>query len=232
MLSDSQVEYGLTTSYGSQTPLDTTFVTDHLVTLMGLTTGSEYHYRVKSRDAAGRLFVSGDLTFNTGGSSGQPPTGTQPVVWTQLYRVEANDSTLTKIAGCQGCAATAVSERSIAGGDGYFQFVAAQTNRHRWLGLMRSGKTASTGNIDFGFWQGSVGITSIRENGVYRMETTYKVGDVFRIAVENGVVKYYKNDALLYQSRIAPTYPLVAAAAILDMGGTVNNAFISTSSSN
>lgn len=207
---------------------------DHVVTLMGLKDGAEYHYRVKSRDAAGRLTVSGDFTFKVGGDSPSqpPPTGTQPVVWTQLSQVAANGSTLTKIAGCEGCEATAVSQQSIASGDGYFQFVVAEANKERWIGLMQSGKTASYRNIDFAFRLGTVGITSIRENGVYRAETTYKVGDVFRIAVENGVVKYYKNNVLVYQSRVAASYPLVAAAAIINMGGTVSNAVISTSSTN
>jgi hypothetical protein len=44
---------------------------------------------------------------------------------------------------------------------------------------------------------------------------------VFRVAAEKGVVKYYKNNILAYQSRVAATYPL--AAAILDMNGTVSN---------
>jgi hypothetical protein len=228
-MSDSQVEYGLTASYGSQSPLNPTLVTDHVVTLMGLQAGADYHYRVKSRDAAGRLVVSGDLIFRIGGASS---TGPQPVVWTQLFQVAANGSTLTKVAGCDGCQATAISQQSIAGGDGYVQFVAAEANRERWIGLMRSGKTAEARNLDYSFRLGTVGITSIRENGVYRWETTYKVGDVLRIAIENGVVRYYKNNALVYQSGVAATYPLVAAASIVNLGGTVSNAVISTSSSN
>src|SRR5206468_2194476 len=63
--SDSQVEYGPTTAYGSSTPLDPSAVTDHAQVLSGLAAGSLYHYRVKSRDASGNLAVSGDLTFTT-----------------------------------------------------------------------------------------------------------------------------------------------------------------------
>jgi hypothetical protein len=111
----------------------------------------------------------------------------------------------------------------MTGGDGYFQFVAAETNKERWVGLMRSGKTVSIRNIDFAFLLGGAGVASIRENGVYRAETTYKAGDVFRVAVEKGVVKYYKNNVLIYQSNVAATYPLSAAASILDLGGTVSN---------
>jgi phosphodiesterase/alkaline phosphatase D-like protein len=63
--SDTQVEYGTTTSYGSSTTLNTGLTTSHSQALTGLTAGTLYHYRVKSRDAAGNLAVSGDLSFTT-----------------------------------------------------------------------------------------------------------------------------------------------------------------------
>ena len=63
--SDSEVEYGLTTAYGSTTTLSATLVTAHTQALSGLTDTTLYHYRVKSRDAAGTLATSGDFTFTT-----------------------------------------------------------------------------------------------------------------------------------------------------------------------
>ncbi len=63
--SDSQVSYGPTTAYGSNTPLNITMVTSHSVALSGLTASTTYHYRVASRDAAGNLRTSGDLTLTT-----------------------------------------------------------------------------------------------------------------------------------------------------------------------
>jgi hypothetical protein len=70
---DSQVEYGLTTAYGITTPLDTTLTQDHSVTLSGLNANTTYHYRVKSKDAAGNLAESGDYSFTTA-----PTPDTQP----------------------------------------------------------------------------------------------------------------------------------------------------------
>ncbi len=64
-LSDSQVEYGLTINYGEQTTVDMNNVVSHVVNLSGLSSGETYHYRVKSKDAAGNLSVSGDFTFTT-----------------------------------------------------------------------------------------------------------------------------------------------------------------------
>ncbi|MGH7595531.1 MAG: PQQ-dependent sugar dehydrogenase, partial [bacterium] len=68
-ISDTQVEYGLTTSYGSSSPLNSSLVTSHTTTLSSLQANTTYHYRVKSRDAAGNLTTSGDFTFMTLGQS-------------------------------------------------------------------------------------------------------------------------------------------------------------------
>jgi hypothetical protein len=70
-VSDSQVEYGTTTAYGSMSALNPSLVASHVVTLGGLTDGTVYHFRVRSRDAAGNLAISGDLTFTT--LDGTPP---------------------------------------------------------------------------------------------------------------------------------------------------------------
>src|SRR5207245_2819009 len=63
--SDSQVEYGLTMAYGSSTPLNSSLLTAHAVTLTGLLANTPYHYRVKSRDTAGNLATSADFTLTT-----------------------------------------------------------------------------------------------------------------------------------------------------------------------
>lgn len=78
---DSQVDYGLTGSYGSSstladTPVPASGVTAHVVGLAGLGANTLYHYRVKSRDAAGNLTTGGDNTFSTPATP--PPTGPVP----------------------------------------------------------------------------------------------------------------------------------------------------------
>src|SRR5207247_1930312 len=74
--SDSQVEYGTTTAYGQVSALASALVTSHSVGLSGLSASTVYHYRVKSRDAAGNLAVSADFTFTTAA----PPDTTPPTV--------------------------------------------------------------------------------------------------------------------------------------------------------
>ncbi|MDD5109963.1 MAG: fibronectin type III domain-containing protein [Patescibacteria group bacterium] len=63
--SAGQVEYGLTTSYGLTSPLETTPTTAHSAVLSGLLPGNTYHYRVAARDAAGNLAQSQDFTVRT-----------------------------------------------------------------------------------------------------------------------------------------------------------------------
>jgi glucose/arabinose dehydrogenase len=62
---DTQVEYGLAADYGMASPLAPALVSQHTVTLAGLTPGETYHYRVASRDQFGRPVFSADQTFHT-----------------------------------------------------------------------------------------------------------------------------------------------------------------------
>jgi hypothetical protein len=61
----SQVMYGVTAAYGSQTPLDTTLVTSHSQTVSGLQGGTTYHFQVQSKDSTNALISSADQTFTT-----------------------------------------------------------------------------------------------------------------------------------------------------------------------
>ncbi len=63
--SDSQLEYGLTTSYGNSTALNASMLTGHSVSLSGLNPATTYHYRVKSKDASSNLAISEDHTLTT-----------------------------------------------------------------------------------------------------------------------------------------------------------------------
>jgi hypothetical protein len=65
--SDTQVEYGVTRSYGTMAPLNTTLTTSHRQVVTGLRPNTWYHVRLRSRDAAGNLSLSRDLRFKTRG---------------------------------------------------------------------------------------------------------------------------------------------------------------------
>jgi len=92
--SDSQVEYGTSAAYGSSTSLAAALVSSHTVTLSGLSASTAYHYRVKSRDAAGNLATSADGSFSTTAA----PDTTAPVVSISSPTSGATVSTTVSIA--------------------------------------------------------------------------------------------------------------------------------------
>lgn len=71
----SQVEYGKTSKYGLLVPLEPkddpssgtwVGVTSHMVLITGLSSGTTYYFRVRSKDATGVESIStGDKTFKT-----------------------------------------------------------------------------------------------------------------------------------------------------------------------
>ncbi|MFA4829001.1 MAG: DUF1566 domain-containing protein [Thermodesulfovibrionales bacterium] len=62
--SDSLIQYGTTTSYGSSIT-DSTLTTSHSITLTNLTSSTTYHFRVTSTNSYGFSTTSGDNTFTT-----------------------------------------------------------------------------------------------------------------------------------------------------------------------
>jgi len=224
--SDSQVDYGTTTGYGASTAINSTRVTSHTQTLSGLAAGTLYHFRVRSRNASGKLAVSGDFTFTTAAAaaSGGAP---QAVVWTGLVNATATANSLQKTSGCGGCDdAGGYSQQQIASGNGYVQFTANEVAALRYVGLSRNAASTGASGINFAI-RLQAGTAEVRESGTYRGETVFAAGDTFRIAIESGVVKYSKNGTVFYTSGLVPVYPLQLDAALLDLGSTVGNAVIS-----
>ena len=72
---DTQVIYGIDSTYGSTSTLDTTLGVGHMVTLTGLTMNTTYHYEVISADAAGNHATSSDQTFVTAGNTNSGDSG-------------------------------------------------------------------------------------------------------------------------------------------------------------
>jgi hypothetical protein len=73
---DSALDYGLDSSYGSA-EVSTTLTTAHSFTLSGLTANITYHYNIRGSDGAGNPAESGDNTFVTArtGTTGTTQTG-------------------------------------------------------------------------------------------------------------------------------------------------------------
>ncbi|OGD30762.1 hypothetical protein A2833_00815 [Candidatus Azambacteria bacterium RIFCSPHIGHO2_01_FULL_44_55] len=85
----SQIYYGLTTSYGAVTNLNSTLTTSHSVNLTGaeiggLTAATTYYFKALSKDSGGNLATSGGQSFTTSGTvSGGP--GNSSLTATRLF---------------------------------------------------------------------------------------------------------------------------------------------------
>ena len=103
--SDSYVEYGVSTSYGSNTFLDAGKVTSHSQGLSGLIPNTVYNYRVTSKDAAGNSASSANQTFKTLAPPNVSPTvsltapssATAPASITLSASASDSDGTISKV---------------------------------------------------------------------------------------------------------------------------------------
>ena len=71
--SNSEVNYGATTAYGSTTGPDSNYVTSHSVTITGLTAGATYNFDVVSTTSGVFSSTSGNNTFSTTAANATPP---------------------------------------------------------------------------------------------------------------------------------------------------------------
>ena len=173
-----------------------------------------------ARDAAGNTTTSTGVTLTVSNSASSGGT-LQNVIWTSLVNVTASGNSLQKTSGCDGCLdAGAVSTQQIYSGNGYVKFTASETDALRYIGLSRGNAGTGVRGILFAIRLQS-GIAEVRESSIYRADTTFVPGDRFRISVESGVVKYYKNGALFYRSGIQPSYPLLVDTSLENLGATL-----------
>lgn len=129
-----QVEYGTNTGYGSTTAIDTNLVTDHSISLTGLSPSTTYHFRVKSQDAAGNLAVSADYTFVTL----NPPQPDQPATITDL-RIKSGYSTRSSV----------ILEWTATGADGTEGTASLYDLIISTLKIIEDGLTPGQGEINF-----------------------------------------------------------------------------------
>ncbi|MBI3276001.1 MAG: hypothetical protein HYZ60_08705, partial [Methylocystis sp.] len=122
---DGQVEYGLTAAYGSLSALNAAQSTGPSAAISGLTAGTLYHYRVKSRDAAGNLATSTDATFttlaatassclNSAGTWQNAAFAAQAGVFTAEFDATPSAARVDGVSGLSGSAATSYTELAAA----------------------------------------------------------------------------------------------------------------------
>ncbi|WP_437968808.1 peptidoglycan DD-metalloendopeptidase family protein [Sorangium sp. So ce260] len=150
-----------------------------------------------------------------------------PGFWKNVRYAPASGSTLTRAAGW-GWHAGASSVHEIDAGDGFVEFSTNETNRYKMAGLGHADDSQHYGDIDHAIYLHGDGAIEVVEHGYgHGFFGTYQAGDVFRVEVLGGQVRYLKNGTVLYTSATAPTYPLALDTSLYDEGATITNATIS-----
>ena len=177
-----------------------------------------------------------DTSLNTVGATiTDAVIATPPISWTNKVGVSVNDSNGLTKTGAAGWNAGANSTQTISG-DGYVEFSTAEPDTGKMCGLSHDGTGAGFGEIDYAINLSSINTVRIYENGVAVTNPatgtvsfgTYAPGERYRVAVEGGVVKYYRGSSLLYTSEVAPTYPLFVDTSLNAVGATITDVVLSS----
>ncbi|MBI1866282.1 MAG: hypothetical protein HYS02_00755 [Candidatus Staskawiczbacteria bacterium] len=189
--SDTQVEYGTTTAYENSTVLNNSMVTSHSAELSGLAANTLYHSRVKSRDAAGNLAVSGDYTFTTSSAPPLPPPVSQVYSYNNAPPLPAPTGTIinvSTVSELRNAVQGLQSGQTILIATGTYDLTGVADGLYINKGITNWAIRGATGNrsnvvikgngmtgsVRFGFWMENVTngtiadltIDSIRDSGV------------------------------------------------------------------
>jgi hypothetical protein len=174
------------------------------------------------------LALLGAGCVDVGGDAGEVGTDSSAVAvtWTNVVGVTATGNDLTKPGGVNAWDAGAVSVETLVG-DGYVEFTTAETTATKQAGLSSGDSGQGHADIDFAIRLRGNASVGIYEAGVLRGNFgAYAAGDRFRVAVEDGLVTYWRNGVLLYTSSVAPTFPLLLDTSFLNPGGTLHDAVL------
>ena len=94
----------------------------------------------------------------------------------------------------------------IESGAGYAEVRVTDPYAYWVAGLGSGNGNARVDQIDFAFGFNGDGRADVLEDGVFQegTDTTCEEGDVFRVAVVDGRVRYVKNGRILHESRRSP----------------------------
>jgi hypothetical protein len=148
------------------------------------------------------------------------PIAAGAVQWVSLINVGVSGTELVKTGGCGGCPdASAVSEQQIVG-NGTLEFVATDSRSLVFVGLGPGGIGTGPGDLHFAI-RLQAGTAEVRELGGYRSEVAFNAGDAFRIAVEDGVVRYLKNGTAFHTSAAPANAPMRLHVVLFDANAAI-----------
>ncbi len=213
-ITEYEVQYGTVTSgtFGS------TYTDDASpgATITGLTTGTEYQFRVVAKNSIGTGPASNVVLVT--------PSALVDVVWTDLVGVTATGNTITQNVGGTWGVAGAASDSTQTGNFGV-QFEATETNKHRMCGLSDVNVNANYTSIDYALYLTSSAGVQVYENGSYKGAFgTYQSGDIFAVERMGTSILYKKNGVTFYTSATPSSGALLVDAALNWNGSTITNA--------
>ena len=139
--------------------------------------------------------------------------------WASMVNTTASGTTLKKSSGCGDCSdAGAVSAQKFTSGSVAFT-VSAGARAAVGMGSDASSNTSYAFNYAFSFNGGSS--WEIREGGVYRTEGPLGTSDVFTVSADGVTVRYYRNNSLVYTSKVAQPGGMVVDTTLVNIGATV-----------
>jgi len=148
------------------------------------------------------------------------------VVWTNVgsgMDVSGFDISKTAANGWNGGAASYQS--LVDNGKAYT--VIDETNKARMFGLDATNTSPSYSSIDYAFYFRSNGQIGIYESGSNKGTFgTYSNGDTAKVILEDGMVTYYINQNLVYNSLVVPTTPLFVGISLHHTGATIKNVHV------
>jgi hypothetical protein len=182
--------------------------------------------------AFGATFDSDDNLYMTDLNRGrvliykQPRLG-RPVRWVSLDDVTVTDNSIEKTGGNSILwDAGAVSDQYLMWGDGYVEVKADATNANRQFGLSKGNTNSNQTDIDYSIRMGTSGGLYVYEGGTqkYSQANGYATGDLLKVGVEGGKVRYYRNETAVYTSTALLTeaqYPLLVDASLQTPNGRI-----------
>lgn len=148
-----------------------------------------------------------------------------PIVeWRNRANVKVTGAALEKTAGGNAWNGGAASTNLLLSGDGYAAVTASGTRFSYAFGLGSDDADQSMSDIDFALVV-QPNLLRIFEKGAWQADVgNYAAGDLLKVAIEDGAVKYYRNNIVLYTTHPDIKYPLRLDTSLLEEGSGIDNA--------
>lgn len=145
------------------------------------------------------------------------------VIWNNIRNMSVeSDNTISKLTSSNAWDAGAMSANQLpANTDGWVEFAANRLGQQRFaIGLSRAHSDPGLTTMDYAiYFDGADGNVLIYESGQNRGTFAHFIeGDVYRIARENGFIKYYRNEVVLRSVAADPSFILYGDVAIYYVG--------------